>query len=131
MWYKVATAFRSLQNPREYVPSAIETSVRKGHLEVLGDPLVQTLLQTKWQRFGQATFLAQVSLYLVWVVSQTFLVWLHSDRVRDARAWASHGYGVERGGRACGSDAGWTRPLPNATLPHLLHLLTRCAHGKP
>ncbi len=74
--------------------------MRKGHLEVLGDPLVQTLLQTKWQRFGQATFLAQVSLYLVWVVSQTFLVWLHSDRVRGDGV-----RGVEAKG-ACGSDAG-------------------------
>ncbi|GFR48585.1 hypothetical protein Agub_g10488 [Astrephomene gubernaculifera] len=67
------------QNPGEYVPSAIETLVRKGHLEVLGDPLVQTLLQTKWQRFGQTIFLVQVTAYLVWVVSQTFLVWLHAD----------------------------------------------------
>ncbi|KAG2493527.1 hypothetical protein HYH03_008341 [Edaphochlamys debaryana] len=69
----------TVQNQGEYVPSAIETSVRKGHLEVLGDPLVQTLLQTKWQRFGKATFLCQVAAYLVWVVSQTFLVWLQSD----------------------------------------------------
>ncbi|KXZ41393.1 hypothetical protein GPECTOR_497g455 [Gonium pectorale] len=75
----------TVQNAGEYVPSAIETSVRKGHLDLLGDPLVQTLLQTKWQRFGKTTFLIQVSAYLVWVVSQTFLVWLHADE----RLWNS------------------------------------------
>lgn len=42
------------------MPSAIETSVRKGHLEVLEDPLVRTLLATKWSRFGRTTFLVQV-----------------------------------------------------------------------
>ena len=31
----------TVQNPGEFVPSVIETIVRKGHLDALGDPLVQ------------------------------------------------------------------------------------------
>ncbi|GIL76046.1 hypothetical protein Vretimale_5686 [Volvox reticuliferus] len=90
----------TVQNAGEYVPSAIETSVRKGHLELLGDPLVQTLLQTKWQRFGKTWFLVQATAYLVWVVSQTFLVWLISDqRLWNSRArYAMEVIGVVLGG---------------------------------
>lgn len=71
----------TVQDPRgKYVPSVIETIVRKGHLDALGDPLVQTLLHNKWMRFAKRWFLTQFGAYLVWVVSQTFLVWMHCDK---------------------------------------------------
>lgn len=64
---------------RVFVPSAIETIVRKGHMHMIDDPLVKTLLTNKWQRFAAAQFLAQAGVYLVLVLVQTFLVWLHSS----------------------------------------------------
>eukprot|EP00201_Polytomella_parva_P020198 CAMPEP_0175043104 /NCGR_PEP_ID=MMETSP0052_2-20121109/2973_1 /TAXON_ID=51329 ORGANISM="Polytomella parva, Strain SAG 63-3" /NCGR_SAMPLE_ID=MMETSP0052_2 /ASSEMBLY_ACC=CAM_ASM_000194 /LENGTH=456 /DNA_ID=CAMNT_0016306069 /DNA_START=224 /DNA_END=1591 /DNA_ORIENTATION=- len=61
-------------------PGAISTIVRKGHLDLLAEPLMQTLLNSKWQRFGKTSFLIHASIYLVLVVAQTFLAWLHSSR---------------------------------------------------
>jgi hypothetical protein len=51
--------------------------VRKSHIKILSDPLVKTLIMTKWQRFAGAQFCFQMLLYTVFVVSQTFLVWIH------------------------------------------------------
>mmetsp|Transcript_1453 Transcript_1453/g.3191 ORF Transcript_1453/g.3191 Transcript_1453/m.3191 type:complete len:1024 (-) Transcript_1453:1638-4709(-) len=65
---------------RSFVPSAIEIIVRRGHMHTLDDPLIKTLLTTKWQRFALLHFLCHVSLYTVFVIVQTFLIWLHCHR---------------------------------------------------
>lgn len=50
-------------------------------LHSTADPLIHTLLTTKWHRFGGASLTVQFAMYLVLVVIQTFLCWLHSDVV--------------------------------------------------
>lgn len=61
------------------ITSAIEIMVRKGHIKILSDPLVKTLITTKWDRFASTQFLLHAFLYLAFVIAQTFLVWLHSS----------------------------------------------------
>ena len=51
----------------------------QGHNTMLDDPLITTLLTTKWHRFGRSLFWTHAILYLTFVLSQTFLIWLHSD----------------------------------------------------
>lgn len=51
------------------------------HVHSAADPLVHTLLTTKWHRFARLGMALQAGLYLVLVVLQTFLAWLHSDAV--------------------------------------------------
>lgn len=51
----------------------------QGHMHMIDDPLIKTLLTSKWQRFARAQFLAHAGVYLVLMLVQTFLVWLHSD----------------------------------------------------
>lgn len=48
-------------------------------MHMMDDPLIKTLLQTKWQRFACAQFLLQFACFLVLVIVQTFLVWVHCD----------------------------------------------------
>lgn len=99
-----------------WVPSVIETIVRKGHLDALGDPLVQTLLHNKWERFAKVTFVAQTTWYLVWVISQTFLVWMHCDKASGRRALgAVCVLGVRVGAR--GLDGGKGRECVRTTVP--------------
>jgi len=59
------------------ITSAIEIMVRKEHINILSDPLVKTLITTKWQRFASYQFISQAIAYLIFVIVQTFLVWLH------------------------------------------------------
>ncbi|GAX79471.1 hypothetical protein CEUSTIGMA_g6912.t1 [Chlamydomonas eustigma] len=65
------------RSPSGLISSAIETMVRKGHVKILSDPLVSTLIATKWERFARGHFLVHTLLYLVFVVLQVFLIWLH------------------------------------------------------
>jgi hypothetical protein len=65
------------RSPSSLISSAIETMVRKGHVKILSDPLVSTLISTKWERFARSHFLIHTFLYLVFVVVQVFLIWLH------------------------------------------------------
>ncbi|KAG1674298.1 hypothetical protein FOA52_013487 [Chlamydomonas sp. UWO 241] len=51
-------------------PSAIEIMVRKRHLAILADPLVKTLISTKWERFARAHFAVHAALYAALVVMQ-------------------------------------------------------------
>ena len=67
----------TVRNSKGVITSAIEIMVRKCHIKILSDPLVKTLITTKWQRFAGAQFSFQMLSYLVFVVAQTFLVWLH------------------------------------------------------
>ena len=67
----------TVRNSKGIITSAIEIMVRKSHIKILSDPLVKTLITTKWQRFAGAQFCFQMLAYLVFVVAQTFLVWLH------------------------------------------------------
>ena len=67
----------TVRNSKGMITSAIEIMVRKEHIKILSDPLVKTLITTKWQRFAGYQFVLQAFLYLVFVVIQTFLVWLH------------------------------------------------------
>uniref|UniRef100_A0A7S0RFC8 Ion transport domain-containing protein n=1 Tax=Chlamydomonas leiostraca TaxID=1034604 RepID=A0A7S0RFC8_9CHLO len=72
----------SVQNSRSFVPSAVETIVRKGHMHMIDDPLVKTLLTSKWHLFARAQFVLQGAVFLVLVILQTFLVWLHCSPSR-------------------------------------------------
>ncbi|KAL6745893.1 ankyrin repeat-containing domain protein, partial [Haematococcus lacustris] len=72
----------SVQNAHSFVPSAVETIVRKGHKELVEDPLVTTLLSTKWRRFAAAQFALQGCLTALILVLQTVLAWLHSHPAR-------------------------------------------------
>ncbi len=79
-------------------------------------------------RFAKRWFLIQFGAYLCWVVSQTFLVWLHCDKVRRgavvvvvvglgagaARLDGLHGVGPAGpcGGRFARVRASWRGPHP-------------------
>ena len=67
----------TVRNSKGMITSAIEIMVRKEHIKILSDPLVKTLITTKWQRFAGYQFVFHAFLYLAFVVVQTFLVWLH------------------------------------------------------
>ncbi len=47
-------------------------------MHMISDPLVKTLLTTKWHRFARFQFSVQAGMYLVLVLVQTFLIWLHN-----------------------------------------------------
>lgn len=51
--------------------------IMQGHTDILNDPLVKTMCTNKWQRFALAQFVTQGLCYLVYVIVQTFLIWLH------------------------------------------------------
>lgn len=67
----------TVRGAKGMITSAIEIMVRKGHIKILSDPLVKTLITTKWQRFASTQFALHGLLYLIFVVAQTLLVWLH------------------------------------------------------
>jgi hypothetical protein len=46
---------------------------------MIDDPLVKTLLTSKWSRFAAAQFILQALCHIVLVIVQTFLIWLHCD----------------------------------------------------
>ncbi|MEW5311092.1 MAG: hypothetical protein WDW38_002835 [Sanguina aurantia] len=69
--------------PAEFVPSTVETLVRQGHIDGLADPLVATLLDHKWARFGAAMYAAQFATYVAFLIVQTLLVWMHSHGVSE------------------------------------------------
>ena len=69
----------TVRGSKGMITSAIEIMVRKGHVKILSDPLVKTLITTKWDRFASMQFLMHAFLYLAFVIAQTFLVWLHSS----------------------------------------------------
>lgn len=77
----------TVQDEKQYVPTVLETLIRKGHYHLLNEPLVRTILRHKWKRFGAWQFVAHFTLYLIYVISQTVLVWLISDTTR----WNSTG----------------------------------------
>lgn len=80
--HEVDTVQDSLE-PAEFVPSTIETMVRQGHTGGLADPLVVTLLDHKWARFGAAMYAAQFATYVAFLIVQTLLVWMHSHGVSE------------------------------------------------
>lgn len=49
-------------------------------MNAIDDPLVKTLLSTKWQRFAGLQFSLQAFCYAVLMIVQSFLVWLHCDK---------------------------------------------------
>eukprot|EP00798_Chlamydomonas_sp_ICE-L_P014182 gene14182-20149_t len=67
------------KNRNIFDSSALNEIVRKAHMDSLNDPLIKTLLETKWDRFARNCFAIQMALYLIFVVLQTFLIWLHGD----------------------------------------------------
>ncbi|KIY99828.1 Transient receptor potential cation channel subfamily V member 6 [Monoraphidium neglectum] len=70
----------TVQDEEEYVPNALEVVLRKGHLDMLEEPLISTLLQHKWGAFARTQFLLHLLGYLLLEVSQTVLIWLISTR---------------------------------------------------
>ncbi|KAF8062894.1 TRPV6 [Scenedesmus sp. PABB004] len=63
-----------------YVPNVLEAVLRKRHLHMLQEPLLTTLLQHKWEAFARYQFVAHFLGYLLLEVSQTLLIWMHSDK---------------------------------------------------
>jgi hypothetical protein len=43
----------TVQDETEYVPNALEAVLRKGHLDLLREPLLQTILRFKWEAFAK------------------------------------------------------------------------------
>lgn len=66
--------------PTNYVMSTLETAVRKGHSQLMLDPLLNTLLQHKWESFAKAQFITHGLVYLSLVLVQTCLIWLSCSR---------------------------------------------------
>ena len=58
----------TVQDEAEYVPNALEAVLRKGHLEMLREPLLQTILRFKWEAFAK------------WQVCCG--VWIYADEVQ-------------------------------------------------
>ena len=76
-----------------YVPNALEVVLRKGHLDMLEEPLIATLVRHKWRAFARFQFLAHLAGYLLLEVSQTVLIWLiSSERLWNGPERASQEY---------------------------------------
>ncbi|GBF97002.1 hypothetical protein Rsub_09799 [Raphidocelis subcapitata] len=70
----------TVQDEEGYVPNALEVVLRKGHLDMLEEPLISILLRHKWEAFARTQFLLHFVGYLLLEVSQTILIWLISSR---------------------------------------------------
>ena len=54
--------------------------VVQAHLNLLQEPLILSILHHKWVSFGAIQMILHLFLYIVYVVSQSLLIWLISDR---------------------------------------------------
>lgn len=117
-------------------PRSRRRQCAQGHMHMIDDPLVKTLLTNKWRRFARAQWLLHGLLYLVLVLLQTFLVWLLGSAslfdtparaVRVAAGRVPARGGLRRQGRRGRWRTAW--PSPHTMLRSASVLRASCDEG--